>query len=658
MTVGTLRSSLALDISNYVASMQQAGRVTDSEAQRMQRVLKSINTQLADMGRYGREAANSPAALEKTAGAMEHVGFASAGAKRELIVLAHELSQGNYSRFGGSLMVLAERTNAAELAFSAMGLAVGAATAVVVAFVAAVVIGHHEQDVFARSIVATGNAAGMTADAFDALARHTQAVTQATIGQSRGTLQELVATGRIYPEVIGIATEASINLQRITGQSADEVAKDFAKMADGVAKWTADYNKHAHFVTAAQFAYIKQLEDQGKTEDAARESLRLLNAHLKAQEANLGSLQQAWKWLGETASETWQAMLNVGKADTTQDKIDKLKKEIDAAEQRLADARHSDVKQAGLGLQTAELERLKTQMELLREQRRNEERAATLRAEAARRDEQAIKKIMETKDKPKEQHDPLESRVTAFRQSELAAQEKVNEALRTDQLKAYEQQRSDAIQQEHELMKILGSLHNKDRLRQAAHEMPFELAVDNAVTDYFRDIGDQTKRAEALVAGAFGRMEDAIVNFAKTGKLSFSDLFAFMAEEYLRNVIRMTAKSLLTDTAGNFLGIGNLFSAATSWLGSFHSHASGLDYVPYDGYPAILHKGERVQTALQARSAAAAEGAGRMVIDSRGQVFNIGQGVSRAEMVAGYRQAHDQAVATMARRLNMAGIRV
>jgi len=32
------------------------------------------------------------------------------------------------------------------------------------------------------------------------------------------------------------------------------------------------------------------------------------------------------------------------------------------------------------------------------------------------------------------------------------------------------------------------------------------------------------------------------------------------------------------------------------------SHANGLDYVPFDGYVAQLHKGERVQTASEAKS--------------------------------------------------------
>ena len=32
------------------------------------------------------------------------------------------------------------------------------------------------------------------------------------------------------------------------------------------------------------------------------------------------------------------------------------------------------------------------------------------------------------------------------------------------------------------------------------------------------------------------------------------------------------------------------------------SHASGLDFVPFDGYRAELHRGERVQTASEARN--------------------------------------------------------
>jgi lambda family phage tail tape measure protein len=57
--------------------------------------------------------------------------MANAGARREMLVLAHELSQGNFKRFGGSLLVLAERTDAMSLIMNKTVLSIGAVAAVV-----------------------------------------------------------------------------------------------------------------------------------------------------------------------------------------------------------------------------------------------------------------------------------------------------------------------------------------------------------------------------------------------------------------------------------------------------------------------------------------------------------------------------------------------
>lgn len=42
--------------------------------------------------------------------------------------------------------------------------------------------------------------------------------------------------------------------------------------------------------------------------------------------------------------------------------------------------------------------------------------------------------------------------------------------------------------------------------------------------------------------------------------------------------------------------------STTSAAENAHSEAVGIDYVPYDNFPALLHQGERVQTAVEARS--------------------------------------------------------
>ena len=43
-------------------------------------------------------------------------------------------------------------------------------------------------------------------------------------------------------------------------------------------------------------------------------------------------------------------------------------------------------------------------------------------------------------------------------------------------------------------------------------------------------------------------------------------------------------------------------SSTISTAENAHSEAVGIDYVPYDNFPALLHQGERVQTAVEARS--------------------------------------------------------
>ena len=59
-----------------------------------------------------------------------------------------------------------------------------------------------------------------------------------------------------------------------------------------------------------------------------------------------------------------------------------------------------------------------------------------------------------------------------------------------------------------------------------------------------------------------------------------------------------TAVTLLNGIVGTIGFAGALFGGKSKGK----PHAAGIDYVPYDGYPAILHKGERVQTAMEARA--------------------------------------------------------
>lgn len=76
--------------------------------------------------------------------------------------------------------------------------------------------------------------------------------------------------------------------------------------------------------------------------------------------------------------------------------------------------------------------------------------------------------------------------------------------------------------------------------------------------------------------------------------------------------------------------------------GNWHPYAVGLDYVPYDNYPALLHQGERVLTAEQARSADGGRGGvtihvGTLAVREEADVDRVAQALLERLELAGMR---------------------
>ncbi|HCN89505.1 MAG TPA: hypothetical protein DIT28_10065 [Oxalobacteraceae bacterium] len=262
----------------------------------------------------------------KAAGAaMEQFGFQSAGAKRELLVLAHELSQGNFKRAAGSAMVLGERVNVMGLIFSGTGLAIGVAAGAVVGFAIAAAKGTMESIKFRDTMKMTGDYAGITASQFDTLAEKISVMSSAKIGNARESLQALVGTGRFSGDALEYLGEAAVKMERLTGQSAEETVKDFAKMSDGVAKWVIQHNESMHLVSLAQLQHIEELENAGKKEEAYIEVAKLLNAQTDVSTSKLGTAERAWRSITSAISGAIDAMKSVGRNDPTQVMNDRIK---------------------------------------------------------------------------------------------------------------------------------------------------------------------------------------------------------------------------------------------------------------------------------------------------------------------------------------------
>ena len=131
--------------------------------------------------------------------------------------------------------------------------------------------------------------------------------------------------------------------------------------------------------------------------------------------------------------------------------------------------------------------------------------------------------------------------------------------------------------------------------------------ASSAWQNYLESTRDVTSQTKSLFTNAFTSMEDAIVNFATTGKLSFSDFAKSVLSDMARIAVRQASSSALSGLFGlvaNAFGGGaqNVGSSASAsgYSTSGYAGAYGFDAGGYTGdggkyQPAgIVHKGEVV----------------------------------------------------------------
>jgi hypothetical protein len=253
------------------------------------------------------------------------------GVARELGVLTGEALRGNWTRLEGSTITLANRMDLLKYAFSGIGPYILGVVGAIAAVTAAAVAGAEEQAKFTAAVIMTGGAAGVTSGELQAMAERVGDAT-GNYAHAREALLALVSSGKVAGDQLEQVAQAAVQMSRITGESIDQTVEAFVKLQEKPLQAVVALNDRYHFLTIAIFDQIKALQEQGDTQGAAKVATeaytKKLDESAKQIDENLGTLSRAWRSVGESASWAWDQMLNIGKADTLQDKIGSIQDEL------------------------------------------------------------------------------------------------------------------------------------------------------------------------------------------------------------------------------------------------------------------------------------------------------------------------------------------
>ncbi|TYX30744.1 phage tail tape measure protein [Klebsiella pneumoniae] len=217
-----------------------------------------------------------------------------------------------------------------------MAIGIGALVAVVGTLTYAWYKGSQEQQEFNKSLVLTGNIAGVTTGQLADMAKSVADNTGNTTAAAAQALNRVVSGGKIATGSMQTVTEAVVAMNDATDESIDSMVADFEKIAQNPVAAIGELNDKYHFLTLATYNQIKALQDEGNQQEAARLATEAYAATMK-QRANeiaesLGTLQSAWKWLGDEAKGAWDAMLNIGREKSLESQLEEAEKALENAQ--------------------------------------------------------------------------------------------------------------------------------------------------------------------------------------------------------------------------------------------------------------------------------------------------------------------------------------
>lgn len=256
--------------------------------------------------------------------------------------------------------------------------------------------GSDETTAFTKALTLSGNAAGTTGDQ---LATMAQSVSQSvgTVGSAAAVLAQLASSSRIPASSFDTIAIAALKMQEATGKAAEETVKDFEKIAKDPVKAIRELNDSMNFLTTSTYAQIEALQRQGDAQGAANMAeqayAEALTTRANKIQGDLGYIEGAWQIVKNAAKDAWDAMLDVGRETTIEQKLKTLNQRLQDIAQ--ADAVNASRGSGGFLAPSDDLRREQTEKEitdLLVQQEESRKRAA-VQARVVAEDRAGIKAV-------------------------------------------------------------------------------------------------------------------------------------------------------------------------------------------------------------------------------------------------------------------------
>ncbi|RQM48646.1 phage tail tape measure protein [Paraburkholderia bannensis] len=243
-----------------MAKRAQAVEYSKSQMRDMRSEALGISSSTAEMR----------AALASADAATQGLGHSAAGARKEMLVLAHEAATGAWSNFGGSLLVLGERIDAMKYLLNPVVLGIAAIGVAAYGTYNALHGASEEFKKFNESLALTNNWAGLTNDTAATLAKTIAGDVGTSFQAASEAVNATAASGKVLGDDMQTVTELALLMAKSTGESFDKALDSVIKQQNGVSAAADEWQSAHHDMDEATLEHIKALDKAGEHTTALR----------------------------------------------------------------------------------------------------------------------------------------------------------------------------------------------------------------------------------------------------------------------------------------------------------------------------------------------------------------------------------------------------